>query len=53
MPAKTINGNETHKARTKRALAIRRLRALEDLGHELGVMKGAKTSGRKPKISVT
>lgn len=46
--AKTIHGNETRKARTERALAMRRLRALEDLGHELGIMHGARTPGRKP-----
>ena len=46
--AKTIHGNETRKARTERTAAMRRLRVLEDLGHALGIMKGAKTSGRKP-----
>jgi hypothetical protein len=46
--AKTIHGNETRKARTERAEAMRRLRALEDLGHALGIMKGARTPGRKP-----
>ena len=46
--AKTIHGNETRKARTKRAEAMRRLRVLEDLGHALGLMKGARTPGRKP-----
>jgi len=48
--AKTIHGNETRKARTKRALAMRRLRTLEDLGHALGIMKGARTPGRKPNL---
>ena len=46
--AKTIHGNETRKARTERAQAMRRLRALEDLGHALGIMQGARTPGRKP-----
>jgi hypothetical protein len=46
--AKTILGNETRKARTERALAMRRLRALEDLGHTLGMMNGPRTPGRKP-----
>ncbi len=46
--AKTIHGNETRKARTERAKAMRRLRVLENLGHFLGIMKGAKTPGRKP-----
>jgi len=48
--AKTIHGNETRKARTERALAMRRLRALEDLGHALGLMRGAITPGRKPNL---
>jgi hypothetical protein len=51
--AKTIRGNETRKARTERAAAMRRLRALEDLGQALGLMDGARTPGRKPKISIT
>jgi len=46
--AKTIHGNETRKARTERALAMRRLRALEDLGHALGIMHGARMPGKKP-----
>ena len=46
--AKTIHGSETRKARTERAEAMRRLRALEDLGHSLGLMHGARTPGRKP-----
>jgi len=46
--AKTIHGNETRKVRSERALAMRRLRALEDLGHALGIMHGARTPGRKP-----
>jgi len=50
--AKTIHGNETRKARTERTAAMRRLRALEDLGHALGIMRGARTQGRKPKISI-
>ena len=45
---KTIHGNETRKARTERAQVLRRLRALEDLGHTLGIMHGARTPGRKP-----
>ena len=46
--AKTIHGFETRKARTERALGMRRLRELEDLGHLLGIMTGARTPGRKP-----
>ena len=48
--ARTKTGTETRKARTERALAMRRLRTLEDLGHALGIMKGARTPGRKPFI---
>ena len=44
------HGNETRKARNKRAEAMRRLRVLEDLGHALGIMKGARTPGRKPNL---
>ena len=47
--AKTIHGNETRKARTERTAAMRRLRVLEDLGHALWIMRGARTPGRKPK----
>ncbi len=46
--AKTMHGNETRKARTERAESMRRIRELEDLGHALGIMQGAKTVGRKP-----
>ena len=46
--AKTIHGFETRQARTERALGMRRLRELEDLGHLLGIMTGARTPGRKP-----
>jgi len=46
--AKTIHGFETRQARTERALGMRRLRELEDLGHLLGIMTGPKTPGRKP-----
>jgi len=46
--AKTIHGFETREARTERALGMRRLRELEDLGHLLRILRGARTSGRKP-----
>jgi hypothetical protein len=46
--AKTIHGFETRQARTERALGMRRLRELEDLGHLLGFMTGPRTRGRKP-----
>ena len=47
--AKTIHGNETRKTRSDRADAMRRLRALEDLGHALGIMRGPRMPGRKSK----
>jgi hypothetical protein len=47
--AKTIHGFETRQARTERALGMRRLRELEDLGHALRIIYGPKTPGRKPK----
>ena len=46
--AKTIHGNETRKARTERSEDMRRLRVLEDLGHQLGFMSGPRTRGVKP-----
>ena len=49
--ARTIHGNETRQARTERALGMRRLRELEDLGHLLGMMKGPRIPGRKPDAS--
>ena len=49
--AKTIHGFETRQARAERAIGMRRLRELEDLGHLLGIMVGPKTPGRKPGAS--
>ena len=46
--AKTIHGRETRASRTERALAMRRLRALEDLGYTLGIMRGSRIPGKKP-----
>ena len=46
--AKTVHGNATRKVRSDRAAAMRRLRALEDLGHALGIMNGPRMPGRKP-----
>jgi len=46
--AKTIHGFDTRQARTERALGMRRLREIEDLGHLLGIMGGPRTPGRKP-----
>ena len=50
---KLKHGRETRLARTERALAMRRLRALEDLGHALGIMEGKRTQGKKPKSKIT
>ena len=49
--AKTIHGRETRKARTERAEGMRRLRALEDLGHALGIMSGPRIPGRKSNLN--
>ena len=46
--ARTKTGTETRKARIERAAAMRRLRALENLGHTLGIMRGARIPGKKP-----
>ncbi len=40
--------NESRTERTERALGMRRLRELEELGHALLIMSGARTPGRKP-----
>ena len=40
--------NESRRERTERALGMRRLRELEDLGHALRIIYGPKTPGRKP-----
>jgi hypothetical protein len=44
---KTVHGNETRKVRSDRAEAMGRLRALEELGHALGIMHGPRMPGRK------
>ena len=46
--AKTIHGNETRQARTKRSLTSARLAVLEAVGHQMGFMSGTRTRGRKP-----
>lgn len=46
--AKTIHGFESLAVRTERALGMRRLRELEELGYRLGIMTGPRTPGRKP-----
>ena len=39
--------NESRRERAARALGMRRLRELEDLGHALGFMTGSRTPGRR------
>lgn len=46
--ARTKIGTETRKARIQRAEAMLRLRALEKIGHSLGMISGQKIRGRKP-----
>jgi hypothetical protein len=46
--AKTIHGFETRAARAERALGMRRLREIEELGRSLSIMTGPQTPGRKP-----
>lgn len=43
--AKRIHGNDTRQARSERAEAMRRLRELEDLGHELCIVHGPRMRG--------
>ena len=46
--ARTIHGNETRQARSERSLVTARLAVLEEVGHQLGFMSGARTRGPKP-----
>ncbi len=46
--AKSINGFDTRKIRAECSDGMRRLRDLEELGHQLGIMTGPRTPGRKP-----
>jgi hypothetical protein len=46
--ARTIHGRETRKARIERALVVKLLRDLEDIGRAVGLIQGGKTVGRKP-----
>ena len=45
---KRMHDTETRLARSDRAAAMSRLRALDDLGHALGIMHGPRMPGRKP-----
>ena len=44
----TIHGRETREVRTERSLASARLTVLESIGFAIGLLKGAKTRGRRP-----
>jgi hypothetical protein len=46
--AKTVHGQETRQGRIDRVVAMRRLRELEEIGHALGFMTGARIPGKKP-----
>lgn len=48
--AKLVHGRETREARSDRGKAMRRLRALEELGHKLGILHGPRMPGIKPKV---
>lgn len=47
--AKTVHGRETRKARAARGEAMQRLRELEEIGHALGLISGARIPGKKPR----
>ncbi len=46
--AKTVHGRETRQGRATRGEAMQRLRELEEMGHALGFISGARIPGRKP-----
>ena len=46
--ARTIHGQQTTSMRIERSLASARLAVLESVGFGLGLMKGARTPGRRP-----
>ena len=46
--AKTIHGGETRKVRTERSIGMAKLVVLEEIGHTLGFMSGARTRSVKP-----
>lgn len=46
--AKTVHGRDTRRGRVERAQAMQRLRKLEQIGHAMGFMSGARIPGRKP-----
>jgi hypothetical protein len=46
--AKTIHGQETRAIRAERQKTVARLRFLEDLMFQVGMIRGSRTRGRKP-----
>jgi hypothetical protein len=46
--AKTVHGWETRQGRLDRSNAMKKLRQLEEIGHTLGFIEGARIPGRKP-----
>jgi hypothetical protein len=50
--AKTIHGRETRAVRNERSLASARIAVLEWAGRSLGFIKGPRTRGAKPKMSL-
>lgn len=48
--ARLVHGQETTSIRMERRLASARLSVLEWAGHTLGLMRGARTRGRKPAL---
>jgi hypothetical protein len=47
--AKTVHGWETRQTRYERAISMKRLRQLEEIGHAFEFMYGPKIPGKKPK----
>ena len=48
--AKTIHGEQTRALRVERSKKLSELRELETLGYAIGMFKGPRTVGRKPKL---
>lgn len=46
--AKTVHGWETREGRIERGESMKRLRQLEEIGHALGFISGARIQGKKP-----
>ena len=44
------HGDRSQEGMKQNSIKLSELRALEDLGHAIGLMSGPKTRGRRPKI---